>query len=69
MTHTQGEKADTIPEDHNYTLAPDPAAVDLPLDENVYLRKEILQLGNQNEKLTIKQQIAIHCFAGPDRDI
>ncbi|XP_042260975.1 uncharacterized protein LOC121892169 [Thunnus maccoyii] len=66
---TSGKKVDKIPPDHDYAAAPDPAVVDLALDENTSLREEILQLRKQIERLTTKQRFGIHRFAGSDRDI
>ncbi|KAI4896128.1 hypothetical protein NFI96_026375, partial [Prochilodus magdalenae] len=66
---TPVKEADTIPGDHNYASAPDPAAVDLVLEENTLLREEILQLKQQIEKLTLEHRFGIHRFAGSDSDI
>ncbi|KAI4904789.1 hypothetical protein NFI96_016108 [Prochilodus magdalenae] len=66
---TPVKEADTIPGDHNYASAPDPAAVDLVLEENTLLGEEILQLKQQIEKLTLEHQFGIHRFAGSDSDI
>ncbi|KAI4888229.1 hypothetical protein NFI96_007514, partial [Prochilodus magdalenae] len=63
---TPVKEADTLPGDHNYASAPDPAAVDL---ENALLREEILQLKQQTEKLTLEHRFGIHRFAGSDSDI
>ncbi|XP_028676528.1 zinc finger protein 879-like [Erpetoichthys calabaricus] len=63
------EEDDQIREDHDYTSAPDPAFDDLPLDENVSLREEVLQLKKQIEALTTKKRFGIHRFAGSDKDI
>ncbi|KAF7641239.1 hypothetical protein LDENG_00288040 [Lucifuga dentata] len=60
---------DVIPADHDYASAPDPAVVDCVLCENEALRKEILQLRQQVEELTMRQRCGIHRFAGSDRDI
>lgn len=65
---TSGKEADTVPEDHGYASPPDPAGVDLALDENLSLREEILQLGQEVERLTIKQRFGIQRFAGSHRD-
>ncbi|KAI4876237.1 hypothetical protein NFI96_011018 [Prochilodus magdalenae] len=66
---TPVKEADTLPGDHDYASAPDPAAVDLVLEENTLLREEILQLKQQTEKLTLKHRFGIHRFAGSDSDI
>ncbi|KAI4881187.1 hypothetical protein NFI96_027253 [Prochilodus magdalenae] len=66
---TPVREADTLPGDHDYASAPDPAAVDLVLEENRLLREEILQLKQQIEKLTLEHRFGIHRFAGSDSDI
>ncbi|KAI4882773.1 hypothetical protein NFI96_009365, partial [Prochilodus magdalenae] len=66
---TPVKEADTLPGDHDYASAPDPAAVDLVLEENTLLREEILQLKQQIEKLTLEHRFGIHRFAGSDSDI
>ncbi|KAI4885065.1 hypothetical protein NFI96_000864, partial [Prochilodus magdalenae] len=68
MTHLSKE-ADTLPGDHDYASAPDPAAVDLVLEENTLLREEVLQLKQQIEKLTLEHRFGIHRFAGLDSDV
>ncbi|KAF7641615.1 hypothetical protein LDENG_00276250 [Lucifuga dentata] len=60
---------DVIPADHDYASALDPAVVDGVLCENEAFRKEILQLRQQVEELTMRQRCGIHRFAGSDRDI
>ncbi|XP_038571128.1 uncharacterized protein LOC119900345 isoform X1 [Micropterus salmoides] len=55
--------------DHDYASAPDPAVVDLALDENMSLREEILQLRKQIEEQTLNQRFGLHRFAGSDKDI
>ncbi|KAI4897655.1 hypothetical protein NFI96_006200, partial [Prochilodus magdalenae] len=64
-----GVWADTLPGDHEYASAPDPAAVDLVLEENTLPREEILQLKQQIEKLTLEHRFCIRSFAGSDSDI
>lgn len=61
-----GEEADTILEEHDCASALGPALVNLALDKNMSLREEILQLRKQIEKLNMKQQFGIHCFAGSE---
>ena len=63
------EEAKAIHSDHDYASAPDPAVVNLALEEHRSLGEEILQLRTQIEKLMMKQQFGIHHFAGSDRDI
>ena len=58
-----------IPMDHDYASAPDPAVVDLALDDNMSLRDEILKLREHAEKMTINQRFGIHRFAASDKDI
>ncbi len=60
---------DEVCMDHDYASAPDPAAVDLALDDNMSLREEIRRLREQVEKLTINQRFGIHRFASSDKDI
>ncbi|KAI4874699.1 hypothetical protein NFI96_001266 [Prochilodus magdalenae] len=67
--HTPVKEAGTLPGDHDYASATDPAAVDLVLEENTLLREEILQLKQQIEKVTLEHRFGIHRFAGSDRDI
>ena len=65
---TPNEEAIAIPGDHDYISAPDPAVVDLALEENTSLREEILKLRTQIKKLMMKQRFGIHRFAGSDSD-
>ncbi len=60
---------DEVCMDHDYASAPDPAAVDLALDDNMSLREEIHRLREQVEKLTMNQRFGIHRFASSDKDI
>ena len=46
--------------DHDYASVPDPAVVDLALDENMSLREENLKLREQAEKLTMNQRFGIN---------
>ena len=55
--------------DHDYVPAPDPAVVDLVLEENASLRAEIRQLRGQVESLTLRRRFGIHRFAASDKDI
>lgn len=41
---TPVQEADALPGDHDFALSPDPAAVNLVLEENLLLREEVLQL-------------------------
>ncbi|XP_060917346.1 uncharacterized protein ftr97 isoform X2 [Labrus mixtus] len=66
---TSCEEAAGITHDHDYAAAPDPALVDLALDENKALRSEIDQLRKQVQTLHLKQRFGIHRFAGSDGDI
>ncbi len=60
---------DEVCMDHDYASAPDPAAIDLALDDNMSLRKEIHRLREQVEKLTMNPCFGIHRFASLDKDI
>ncbi|XP_008407578.1 uncharacterized protein ftr97 [Poecilia reticulata] len=55
--------------EHDYASAPDPAVVDLVLEENDALREEVRQLREQAESLTLRQRFGIHRFASSDKDI
>ncbi|XP_037539687.1 spatacsin [Nematolebias whitei] len=55
--------------DHEYAATPDPAVVDLVVEENNHLREEIRQLREQVESLTLRQRFSIHRFATSDNDI
>uniref|UniRef100_A0A087X8K1 THAP-type domain-containing protein n=1 Tax=Poecilia formosa TaxID=48698 RepID=A0A087X8K1_POEFO len=55
--------------EHDYASAPDPAVVDLVLEENDALREEVRQLREQAESLTLRQRFGIHRFASSDNDI
>ncbi|XP_050928033.1 uncharacterized protein LOC108900981 [Lates calcarifer] len=70
-TDTVGGKANanTAVRDHDYASAPDPAVVDLALQENATLKEVVLKLRKRVEKLAVKQRFGIHRFAGSDRDI
>uniref|UniRef100_A0A1A8C358 Transposase Helix-turn-helix domain-containing protein n=2 Tax=Nothobranchius kadleci TaxID=1051664 RepID=A0A1A8C358_NOTKA len=54
---------------HDYASAPDPAIVDLVLEENTSLRDENRLLRQQLERLTLKQRFGIHRFTASDKDI
>ncbi|XP_014836619.1 PREDICTED: uncharacterized protein LOC106914384 [Poecilia mexicana] len=55
--------------EHDYASAPDPAVMDLVLEENDALREEVRQLREQTESLTLRQRFGIHRFASSDKDI
>ncbi|XP_014896595.1 uncharacterized protein ftr97 [Poecilia latipinna] len=61
--------ANVCTKEHDYASAPDPAVVDLVLEENDALREEIRQLREQAESLTLRQRFGIHRFASSDNDI
>ncbi|XP_041639267.1 uncharacterized protein LOC121507149 [Cheilinus undulatus] len=65
--HTFRTKAATW--DHDYAAAPDPAVVDLAIEENEALRAEINHLKKQLEGLHMMQRFGIHRFAASDSDI
>lgn len=52
--------------DRDYVSLPDPAVVDLALEENKSLREEVNGL---REELSLRQRFGIHRFAHSDRDI
>ena len=56
-------------DDHDCAVGPDPAFVDLVLEENAALREETRQLRQQVESLTLTQRFGIHRFASSDKDI
>ncbi|XP_054877789.1 uncharacterized protein LOC129352697 [Poeciliopsis prolifica] len=55
--------------EHDYASAPDPAIVDLVLEDNYVLWEEVCQLREQVESLTLRQRFGIHRFASSDQDI
>uniref|UniRef100_A0A8C6MHG4 THAP domain-containing protein 1 n=1 Tax=Nothobranchius furzeri TaxID=105023 RepID=A0A8C6MHG4_NOTFU len=63
------DDAPEVPMQHDYASAPDPAIVDLVLEENTSLRDENRLLRQQLERLTLKQRFGIHRFAASDKDI
>ena len=55
--------------DHDYASLPDPAVVDLALEENQSLREEIDRLREETSQMSVRQRFGIHRFAHSDRDI
>ncbi|KAK0131116.1 hypothetical protein N1851_034191 [Merluccius polli] len=55
--------------EHDYVSDPDPAVVDLVLEENASLREEIRLLRGQVDSLTLRQRFGIHRFQASDKDI
>ena len=55
--------------EHDYASDPDPAVVDLVLEENASPREEIRLLRGQVESLTLRQRFGIHRFQASDKDI
>ncbi|KAK0132151.1 hypothetical protein N1851_033037 [Merluccius polli] len=54
---------------HDYSTSPEPALVDMVLEENQRLREEVAQLRQQMEEITLQQRFGLQRFAGSDKDI
>ena len=54
---------------HDYSTSPEPALVDMVLEENQRLREEVAQLRQQMEEMTLQQRFGLQRFAGSDKDI
>lgn len=62
------EDAFSVAGDHNYVSLPDPAVVDLGLQENKSLR-EVNGLREEMASMALRQRFGIHRFAHSDQDI
>ncbi|XP_076834484.1 uncharacterized protein LOC143480597 isoform X1 [Brachyhypopomus gauderio] len=55
--------------EHDYCAVPDPAALDLALQQTDELREEVERLRSQIEDLSVRQRFCLRRFASSDEDI
>lgn len=69
MADPPEEDAFSVASNHDYVSPPDPAVVDLALEENKSLREEVNHLREEMASVALRQRFGIHRFAHSDQDI
>lgn len=65
----EDEEMDVSLQDHDYCVAPDPAALDVALAQNESMKREIDRLQKQLETVQLQLKFNLRRFAGSDEDI